>query len=222
MNRQKKRALEIRTYLNEQKIGPDGLSIPCLDCDLRFKCFQMHFDHVRGEKVENLSVAARKRWSIERIDEEIRKCDLVCVGCHRIRTHGRFDLEMDPVSWERTGFLHTCIRCKKEYDRGFFHFSNDRICWCLPCEYLRRSDRREARRAFVDSVKTSPCSSYGSIFRPLLMDFDHIDPSEKSFSISHGVRMNVSLERLVQEIKKCRLMCVWCHTIVTHEANGTA
>lgn len=58
------------------------------------------------------------------------------------------------------------------------------------------------------------------MFAPILMDFDHIDPSDKTFSISHGVRLNVSIERLKEEIRKCKLLCVWCHVLKTHGIHG--
>lgn len=221
MGRQKDRTVVIIAYVAGKKIGPDGLPIPCLDCGKIFSGIQMHFDHVRGEKVENLSIAARKRWSFRRIDEEIRKCDLVCVGCHRLRTHSRFPYQMDPKKWEPTGIIHLCKRCGSEYDRGFFHFSDGRICWCLRCEHLRRVKRRRIRYSFVDSLKAGPCGLCRKSFDPILMDFDHTNPSEKTFSISHGVRLNISVERLKEEIGKCRLLCVWCHVLKTHETDGT-
>jgi 5-methylcytosine-specific restriction endonuclease McrA len=41
------------------------------------------------------------------------------------------------------------------------------------------------------------------------LDFDHIDPSTKSFSI--GGLLHASLEKCVEEAKKCRLLCANCH-----------
>ena len=28
-------------------------------------------------------------WSREKVDEEIKKCDIVCSNCHRIRTYSK-------------------------------------------------------------------------------------------------------------------------------------
>jgi len=47
----------------------------------------MDFDHVRGAKRFHLSESEHKSKRL--IKEEIRKCDLVCANCHRIRTHER-------------------------------------------------------------------------------------------------------------------------------------
>lgn len=54
---------------------------PCMDCGGSFDWYCMDFDHVRGIKVERVS-AIKKSLKIE----EIRKCELVCSNCHRIRT----------------------------------------------------------------------------------------------------------------------------------------
>lgn len=48
----------------------------------------MDFDHRPGtEKVRN--VAAMRGCSLKRLLEEIKKCDLVCANCHRLRTFQR-------------------------------------------------------------------------------------------------------------------------------------
>ena len=65
---------------------------PCLDCGKIYPWYVMDFDHVRGEKKFNLSIASNKMWSMEAIEEEMAKCDLVCANCHRIRTFTRTQL----------------------------------------------------------------------------------------------------------------------------------
>lgn len=49
----------------------------------------MDFDHVRGEKKFNISIAAVKLMSIAIVQSEIEKCDVVCANCHRERTFKR-------------------------------------------------------------------------------------------------------------------------------------
>ena len=59
---------------------------PCADCGLTFPAVCMDFDHVRGDKVDNVSylVSGHRRWEI--IETEIAKCEIVCSNCHRVRT----------------------------------------------------------------------------------------------------------------------------------------
>lgn len=61
----------------------------CVDCgisDIRV----LEFDHVRGDKVANIS-AMLGSASRERLLQEIAKCDIVCANCHRIRTAKQFN-----------------------------------------------------------------------------------------------------------------------------------
>lgn len=59
---------------------------PCTDCYGVFHPFVMDLDHVRGSKSFNCSKVSH---SIDRVLEEIAKCDVVCANCHRIRTYNR-------------------------------------------------------------------------------------------------------------------------------------
>lgn len=88
-------------YKKRQKIFQDHYQyIVTVKINLRscFDCVKLitndnhrefEFDHVpeRGEKFK--CVSHMTAYSIERIDAEIKKCDLVCFGCHKIRTAKR-------------------------------------------------------------------------------------------------------------------------------------
>lgn len=75
---------EIRAYIRAQK------DVPCQDCGLKYPYYVMDFDHRPDEeKLYNLAEMARQKFSLEKIKQEIAKCDIVCSNCHRIRTHVR-------------------------------------------------------------------------------------------------------------------------------------
>jgi len=57
----------------------------CGDADYR----NLEFDHVRGDKLANVSSLVGGRYSIQKIQEEIDKCDIICCKCHKIRTATR-------------------------------------------------------------------------------------------------------------------------------------
>ena len=63
--------------------------VPCADCGGRFPSVAMDFDHVRGEKHANVSLLVNAGASVERLEAEIAKCDVVCSNCHRVRTQQR-------------------------------------------------------------------------------------------------------------------------------------
>lgn len=62
---------------------------PCVDCgieDIRV----LEFDHQRDKK-HHVSDMVRKGFSITSIEEEIKKCEVVCANCHRIRSSDTFN-----------------------------------------------------------------------------------------------------------------------------------
>lgn len=62
------------------------LKHPCLDCgekDIRV----LEFDHkIRDKKKHNVMAMLQQGYSVEKIKEEINKCDVRCANCHRIKT----------------------------------------------------------------------------------------------------------------------------------------
>lgn len=57
----------------------------CAGCKIDFPHWILQFDHVRGEKIGDVNVLART-GDMERLQEEIAKCDVVCANCHAHRT----------------------------------------------------------------------------------------------------------------------------------------
>ena len=62
---------------------------PCKDCGVSYPYYVMDFDHCRGDKGREVSLLVNAPASIERLQAEIDKCDVVCANCHRQRTYGR-------------------------------------------------------------------------------------------------------------------------------------
>ena len=56
------------------------------------------------------------------------------------------------------------------------------------------------------------CADYGFRGHHTALEFDHRPGTEKCFEISQSVR---SWERVLQEIKKCEVVCACCHAIRT-------
>ena len=73
-----------RIAINEAK------SKPCTDCNLKYPPYVMEFDHIpgKGEKIADISRMAFD-YGLSLIQEEIKKCELVCANCHRERTYKR-------------------------------------------------------------------------------------------------------------------------------------
>lgn len=72
-----------------ERIDAIKASTPCADCGGRFHPVAMDFDHVAGDKTLGISEMVRGRYSWQRIEVEIAKCEIVCSNCHRVRTYER-------------------------------------------------------------------------------------------------------------------------------------
>ena len=59
---------------------------PCMDCKIKYPYYVMDFDH-RENKLFNISSCYA--LDLKKIEEEIKKCDVVCANCHRIRTYNK-------------------------------------------------------------------------------------------------------------------------------------
>jgi hypothetical protein len=65
--------------LNEMKV-----TAGCIDCGFNAHPAALEFDHVRGEKLGNVSTIRNRAWHL--VLAEIAKCDVRCSNCHRIKT----------------------------------------------------------------------------------------------------------------------------------------
>jgi hypothetical protein len=57
----------------------------CSVCGYNEHPAALDFNHVRGEKLFNVSQDTKTAWS--KVLEEIAKCDVLCANCHRIHTY---------------------------------------------------------------------------------------------------------------------------------------
>ena len=60
----------------------------CIDCGIKNPVI-LEFDHVRGDKTNNIADMVNQSYGLTTIKEEIRKCEVRCANCHRIKTHER-------------------------------------------------------------------------------------------------------------------------------------
>ena len=91
MNRQyyltKARARNEHIRQKAQKYIGEYLSThPCVDCG-ESDILVLEFDHrIRSGKEEHIASIIRKTGSLEKLIQEISKCDVRCANCHRRKT----------------------------------------------------------------------------------------------------------------------------------------
>lgn len=68
---------------------------PCADCQQERNPVQLDFDHKPGS-IKKYNISKMTNMSKETILAEVSKCDLICVLCHRRRTHSRKQYRHNP------------------------------------------------------------------------------------------------------------------------------
>jgi hypothetical protein len=64
-------------------------SSPCSDCQIFYPYYIMQFDHVEPENKVDAVNRLLTTSGIEKVLNEVSKCDLVCANCHAFRTWKR-------------------------------------------------------------------------------------------------------------------------------------
>ena len=86
-------------------------------------------------------------------------------------------------------------------------------------EIDRVKARQRATLEFLRELRKVPCLDCGGTFLPHQMDFDHRDPSTKSFQVTDSGLLK-GRERLLAEIAKCDIVCANCHAARTYVLQG--
>jgi len=73
----------------------------------------------------------------------------------------------------------------------------------------RKKARQDLKEWFYNYKKTLKCLICGEK-ESVCLDFHHIDPSTKEFSVA-AAYMSKTKERLLKEISKCVVLCANCH-----------
>lgn len=162
----RKRGLERKEKLIQILGGECG----CGESDL----YKLSFHHRNPEDKSftlDQTNLYKKSWEI--IEEEVKKCDLLCLNCHAI--------------------LHEKARdssrvFKEKYKRG-----------------------RELKLILIKQFG-GMCSDCGfeSDFTQC-MSFDHREPEDKSFELNTTSLQKKDLTSILEEAKKCDLLCLNCH-----------
>lgn len=74
-----------------------------------------------------------------------------------------------------------------------------------------------ANRALIRAAKDKPCADCDGRYPYYVMQFDHLDRSDKKFNIGQ-IGPTIGMARVLNEIAKCDVVCANCHAERTHQA----
>ena len=97
--------------------------------------------------------------------------------------------------------------CKKH---GFTSFSEGKRPRCRKCLVISVKKRRDKIKKDAIQYKGGKCQNCGYDKCLGALEFHHLDPKEKDFSISQYGHTR-SWEKLKTELDKCTLLCANCH-----------
>ena len=75
----------------------------------------------------------------------------------------------------------------------------------------KAAERKKAIKAWFQEYKaTHPCTHCGESAWQCL-DFHHVDPSQKETTLYKALQQCWSIERIMNEMAKCVVLCATCH-----------
>jgi hypothetical protein len=97
-------------------------------------------------------------------------------------------------------------------------YQKDRIWYTITMPYstkekmyaAQKRHRQETRKKLTEYLKENPCVECGES-DPIVLEFDHIYRDSKTTTVSRIIAGHASWERVLTEIKKCRVLCANCH-----------
>ena len=109
-----------------------------------------------------------------------------------------------------------CNTCGQYKTLDHFYFSKGKLSQkvCKECVRQRERDKYQSKQLELNEFKHNhPCVKCGCS-KYYLIDFHHLNPAEKDFTISDN--SHAKIETLMKEIDKCVPLCANCHREFHH------
>jgi hypothetical protein len=111
------------------------------------------------------------------------------------------------------GETRFCPRCKKDCDTSQFYSRRGKensSVYCKQCTNMQTIDRqRKLKKEMVD-YKGGKCERCGYDKYIGALEFHHLNPEEKDFTLSH-LKIYSFNQVIIDELDKCMLLCSNCH-----------
>ena len=110
-----------------------------------------------------------------------------------------------------------CRSCHRAYTRN--HYQENKQYYKDKARKRNKEISAAGRAYAIEYLRMHPCETCGNDDIEVLQ-FDHLDRSEKSYGIASMILNGLSLETIKKEIAKCRVLCANCHIKHTREQLG--
>jgi len=127
----------------------------------------------------------------------------ICIKCSKEKPIEEFVKS----SSKKKGYIRKCKQCaRKESIEYRVKHPNK---W-KKYEKSVKDKKKETHNRFIEYRKTLKCVDCG-INEWYLLEFHHLDPSQKDIIVSRMCRNGYSWERIMNEVSKCIPLCCNCH-----------
>jgi IS30 family transposase len=123
------------------------------------------------------------------------------------------------VALRMKGFTYSQIVKELGYSKGTIAYHLNEIS---RAKSLKRSnsDRYKKRQALQDIKEASGCIDCGEKYPYYILQFDHLPEYIKEDQLSKLVS-RVNMDALLEEIKKCEVVCANCHAVRSHNRRAS-
>nr|QBK91819.1 MAG: hypothetical protein LCPAC304_01570 [Pithovirus LCPAC304] len=215
----------------KNKIKEGQVCKNCGESDIRLFDFA-HFNR----KDKEIGIA--RSFNATKIKKEIKKGRFLCIWCHRLETHqetlilSNMIRNQNPYT-KQMQLDKLAKKCHGPYCGGtirpsscFYRRKSGNLRGeCKKCLGLKSKKSSEWKKEYVISVKLAiakceVCENAVTQSTHYCFDFDHIDRTTKTESVSRMLNRRRPLSIIQAEIDKCRLLCCKCHRLHTWDQLG--
>ena len=112
--------------------------------------------------------------------------------------------------------FNICTKCKRNLPIDCFNWRNKskgtRRADCKDCHSNYMKNQYKQKKLEIQDLKIGlKCKKCGYNKCGAALEFHHIDPDEKDERIARMISNNYSLEKVLNEIQKCIVLCSNCH-----------
>jgi hypothetical protein len=107
----------------------------------------------------------------------------------------------------------TCPMCSKTKPLDEFYDRRNKVGnspYCKPCTKIQTIERQRKLKQDAINYKGGCCQKCGYNKYNGALEFHHIDPTQKDFTIAH-LKLTTFNETIKKELDKCILVCANCH-----------
>lgn len=135
-----------------------------------------------------------------------------CIKCNIEKKTTDFHFKNKKLNIRNT----TCKKCSSKYKKE--HYNKNKTKYIKKAKERNTVVREENRQNIFNFLKDKKCVDCKKN-NILVLEFDHIDPSLKSFNVTDS--LDSSWKTILKEIEKCEIRCCNCHKVKTHKQFNT-